>query len=465
MERAFSNRGAGMPGPGRGAGGPEGWQGPTQGEVAVPTRARWSLALRMGIILAVLIAVVIGNVATVVITQQSVAQANAAAVSAKQTSSDVANLQLDMQRQETGLLNYAITRDQIYLNDVTAARASGQAALAKLRTDALDSREETYIAQLVGGVNNWQSWADRRKQVIAATKPGSSLDSVDADTGNLLMDSFNRTALVFQGYSDARARAAADSAGNRAALVGRVTLATGVLSLLAAALVALAFFRQTLRPVRDLVRAATDLANGRSANVPWTQRRDEMGQLAKGLAAWSRASTERMALARTMSEAASATDVNHLLGMATARFQAELAAGQVIAVLAVGSQWRVVASTPRPYCSGTLMARSPEADALRAGRLLSADFRTLDCDPQLRAWVHSNDLGPVLSMPLVSGGNVLGVISAIRGINQPGFSALDEELADIIVPSVAGAIHVALLTEQLHAANDRVGRPTAAASA
>ncbi len=452
MERASGNGAVSLPVPGLHA---ARWHGPTQGEVQMPRRTRWSLALRMGLMLAALVAVVVGNVAIVSVTQNTVADANQTAISSKQTSSDVAVLQLDMQRQQTGLLNYATTRDQIYLNDVAEARASAARALAKLKGDELDSREETYVAQLEGGIGNWQAWADKRRQVIAATKPGTNPDMLDADTGNLLMESFNRSAIVFQAYSDSRARAAAEIAAERSALVSRVTLAAAALSLLVAGLLAVAFFRQTLRPVRDLVRAATDLANGRAVTVPWTGRHDEMGQLAKGLASWSRASAERMALARTMTETSGTSDVGQLLVMATARLQEELAAAEVVAVLAVGPQWRVVSSSPRAYCSPTLLARSPEADALRSARLVNADLRALDCDTELRAWVAANDLGPVLSMPLVSGGQLLGVVSAVRRINQPGFSALDEELADIIVPSLSAAIHVALLSEQLRAVSDR----------
>ena len=461
MERGSSNGAVALPIPGRQS---VRWHGPTQGEVAAPRRSRWSLALRMTLMLGALIAVVLGNVATVGVTQSAVDTANATALAAKQTSSDVSDLQLEMQRQETGLLDYATTRDQIYLNDAAAARTSAAKILAKLRKDALDSTEQTYVSQLESGIGNWQAWADLRRQVIAGSKPGANLDSVDANTGDLLMESLNRSAIVFQDYSNARARAAADAAAQQSALLARVTLGTGILTLVLVGLLAVAFFRQTLRPVRDLVRAATDLANGHSANVPWTNRQDEMGQLAKGLAAWSRASTERMALARTMSETTATADVNQLLAMATSRLQEELAAAQVVAVLALGSQWRVVAATPRPYCSPTLFGRSPEADALRAGRILSGDLRTLDCDSEVRAWVHANDLGPVLSIPLVSGGQLLGVVSAVRRINQPAFSALDEELANIIAPSLSSAIHVALLSDQVRALSERRQSPAMVAA-
>ncbi len=452
IETALVNRDRAVPRPG---GQVARWQGPTQHEVAIAPRSRWSLARRMSLMLAALVMVVVADVAIVSIAEASANAAHATALAGKQTSSDVAGLQLDMQRQQSALLGYETTRDQIYLNDLTAARADGRRILSHLKSDPLDSREDTYVSQLEGGSASWQAWADKRRQVIASSKPGAAVDPVDAETGALLMESFNRSAIVFQNYSDTRAAQASDLAAQRSALIGRVTLATGGLSLLIVVLLAIAFFRQTLRPVRDLVRAAVDLANGQIASVPWTARRDEMGQLAKALAAWSRASAERMALARTMSETSTTADVNHLLAMATARLQEELAAAQIVAVLGLGSQWRVVAASPRPYCAGTLLARSPEADALRAGRMLSGDLRTLECDPELRAWVHGSDLGPVLSMPLVSGGQVLGVISAIRRINQPQFGALDDQLADIIVPPLSAAIHVALLRAELESASER----------
>ncbi len=446
IETDLVTRGRAVPRPGGQA---ARWQGPTQHEVAIAAHARWSLARRMSLMLAALVLVVLGDVAIVSVVEASANVAHATALAAKQTSSDVAVLQLDMQRQQSALLSYETTRDQIYLNDLSSARADATKSLGRLKKDSLDSTEETYVSQLEGGSASWQAWADKRRQVIATTKPGVAVDTVDAETGALLMESFNRSAFVFQNYSDARAASATILATERSALIGRVTLIAGGLSLLIIALLAVAFFRQTLRPVRHLVRSAVDLANGHVASVPWTARRDEVGQLAKALAAWSRASAERMALARTMSETSATADVNQLLAMATERLQEELAAAQVVAVLGLGSQWRVVAASPRPYCSSTLIAKSPEADALRAGRMLSGDVRTLECDPELRAWVHGSDLGPVLSMPLVSGGQLLGVISAIRRINQPQFGALDDQLADIIVPPLSAAIHVALLRAEL----------------
>lgn len=86
---------------------------------------------------------------------------------------------------------------------------------------------------------------------------------------------------------------------------------------------------------------------------------------------------------------------------------------------------------------------------MRTRKTVVGDLRTGEWDPALRGWAAAHNLAYVMAVPLISGGQLLGTISAVRAANQPQFAGLDHELSEIVVPPVAAAIHVGLLTQAL----------------
>ncbi len=424
------------------AGSDAGWTGAKQGEVGIPTRSRWSLAVQMAVMLGVLALMILVNAVVVVQTQAIVADAHARALAAEHMASTDLRLQTAVRRQDEALLSYFATRDAIFVNDFEAAKQATDVEMRQLTPGRLDAVDRQNLVRLTADYNSWETWADHRRAIGPRT---SAADAVDGLTGDLLMQSLNRSALTFEQRLRTEAEQADAFAGERSASLARTVQGTAVLSLLVLILLAAVFFRSTLQPVRQLVAAAIDLASGRRVAVPSTRRRDEIGQLAQALEAWNRSAQERLALARSMAEVSDQENLTDVLRLGAKRIQEELGAAQVVVHLGLRSRWRVVHSSPAQYAAELLLERSPEAEALRTRRVFGDDLRTGDWDNELRAWQTVNDLGPVLCIPLVSGRELLGVVTAVRRINQPAFSALDLELSELVVPPIATAIHVALL--------------------
>jgi signal transduction histidine kinase/CheY-like chemotaxis protein len=59
---------------------------------------------------------------------------------------------------------------------------------------------------------------------------------------------------------------------------------------------------------------------------------------------------------------------------------------------------------------------------------------------------------------MVSGGEVIGVVSTVRSADQVPFGPADLETADIIVPAIAAGVHVSQLFADLRTANEKLAR-------
>jgi CHASE3 domain sensor protein len=427
--------------------GPE-WTGATQGEVSMPEASRWSLRRRMGAMLAVLGLLLALDAVLVVQTEGMVSQAHLNAIKAKEEGMEVLRAQVGMQKQQAALANFLSSKDSGYLDDYNQAGTEVTQALKQLAGSGLDSEGKFDLSQVQRYVDSWHSWADERKaSVNQKLAPGAEV--ADARIGQLQFDNLYRATLTFQQYSNGRTAAAEAAALAASSFQAKAVLVAAGLGLAILALLAVLFFRSTLRPLTDLVKVSVDLASGRQVSIPWTRRRDEVGQLAVALAAWNRSARERLALTRAMAEVSNHENIDDMLALTAQTIQEQLSAAQVVVVLGLKSEWRVVRSLPVPYVSELLVGRSPEADALRTGRVVLADLRSGEWDVSLRAWQAVNDFAWVMSVPLMSGGQLLGVVSAVRTVNQPPFSPLDSELSDIVVPPIATAMHVGLLTREL----------------
>ncbi len=62
-------------------------------------------------------------------------------------------------------------------------------------------------------------------------------------------------------------------------------------------------------------------------------------------------------------------------------------------------------------------------------------------------------LGPVMAIPLVSGGEIIGAVTVARLADRPQFGALESERARILAPPLAGAVAISSLSDQLRAVN------------
>lgn len=169
-------------------------------------------------------------------------------------------------------------------------QASGDvsSSLEKLRRDtAADPTGLGRFAQPVESATaGWQTWAHAAR--LAAGQPGAPT----ATAGAALLARFQSADATFAD----QLRSAADLA--RAAQVQREAdhvrvFYGGVLAeALVISLLAFAVVNGLVKPIRRLTRTAADLADGRPTRVPFIDRPDEVGSLARALAGWQQAAAD-----------------------------------------------------------------------------------------------------------------------------------------------------------------------------
>ena len=168
----------------------------------------------------------------------------------------------------------------------TAQQAGGDqaaAALGRLRSVDIQPGLRAVVDVVAQRADAVQAHLEA---AIAAGRPlGTQLDS--------LMQSFRAADVASQAALVQSIDASQASAQKQAAGLVSLTVVGGWVLLLALMGIALGFFQYTLNPIRRLTAAASRLAAGESAAIPFASRSDEVGDLSHALQTWD-ASTRRM---------------------------------------------------------------------------------------------------------------------------------------------------------------------------
>lgn len=220
---------------------------------------------------------------------------------ARQVQVDALNLTVGMVNQETGVRGYSATAQQIFLQPYQDGQTMANQALQRLRNEALGGPYQVTVTSVASTAAAWTAWAQARNAgVTAAGEP--VVDVTEDDEGKLLFDQF-RTAddqliqLATTRVQDALRTASATTAALQWTLViGAIPV---VLSLVALGVLMTV---STLRPLQQLALAADRLAMGKPADVPGTDRRNEVGVLARALARWQQSEAAKQDLALSIRE-------------------------------------------------------------------------------------------------------------------------------------------------------------------
>ncbi len=304
---------------------------------------------------------------------------------------------------------------------------------------------------LVTAVGEWSRWAGRQ---------GSDLQdglSINDDDGAAV-----RTAVVDAARDFNYAAEMADRRvlgfENQTRTVTLIATACGVvLGLSGLFVLAWSFFKWNLWPLERLAQAAGDLAAGRDAEIGEVGGSSEVMGLAAALQAWRRSMEGRVAIADATTRISGLVEMGDLLKAGSERLSEALDAAVVSFNLELrdgtreshiySATTRTLNISPRP------MPGAPSSVATEAGRPVIGDL-TDDGQPEgVRKWARENRCGPVLSMPMVSGGRVIGAVSFVRRSDRPSFNEGDVELGRFAAAHVAAAIHVVELLGELTAAN------------
>ncbi len=173
-------------------------------------------------------------------------------------------------------------------------------------------------------------------------------------------------------------------------------------------------------------------------------RQHEVDELAQFLASWQRVTVARLTGLAEQSEVLDHGLLAHVAEL--------LGADQIVVSLVEPSGLRVVDGYPTVQPTA-VKGESPGGRAVRSGEIFIGTLDVRVWGETTQVWREETGLGPVMSIPLVSGGETIGAVTVARSAGRPQFGALETERARILAPPLAGAIGISSLSDRLRAVN------------
>jgi signal transduction histidine kinase/CHASE3 domain sensor protein len=354
-----------------------------------------------------------------------------------------------MVNQETGVRGYALTGNRVFLEPYHAGLGGVADAERKLKI-SLPGGDAALVAAEEQAASAWQTWAVGRIEIV--DQKGSGGAAGDAD-GKRAFDAFRlRWSAVDQ--HDSRLEAAARASLTNQLSTQMTIRGVGLLIILAVlGALSTIIFLSILRPMTQQARAVARLGGETAIDIPGRGRRDEVGRLASALETLQRTLRERLGLAQAMGEVGGRAELSEVVEVSTRRLAQELDADEVVITVPDSSSRRVLGSYAGFMEVGESIGEvTPGDEALAERRTILTSIDKL-APGLIKDRADAAGYGPVLTLPMLSGGESVGVVSCLRRIGRPAFSAADAERAEILVPFVGAATKAALLIGQLREAN------------
>ncbi len=416
---------------------------------------RLSLRSRAVVIVVVMALVFVIGVLTIVGAAFRSGQNQMQEASARQAEIDARRLETGMVDQQSGLRGYVSTGLSEFLQPYALGRTEVADAERGLDKEVGGAQARPLLGTVEGRVRDWQSWAAGQ---VALVQAGGLRSDVQASLqGKSLFDAFQKDFDRLLAIEQTAAAQTQAKAASQLAILIWVALGVGLLGLAVLALLAVVIFPGTLGPMERLMAMATALSKGASVNIPYRERKDEVGRLAEALAAWERSSGDRLKLSRAMLEVSSEVELDRVIELGLARLREVLDAAEVIVTLRTPAGDQLMAS-PHPFPPGKIFDSSPAAKAMAGRATVRTDLRQKDWDPAVRDWAGEHSFGPAIAVPMLSAGEVIGVGSAVRSVFQPPFNAGDVQKAEVVVTALAAGVHVSQLFDALREANRQADR-------
>jgi PAS domain S-box-containing protein len=180
--------------------------------------------------------------------------------------------------------------------------------------------------------------------------------------------------------------------------------------------------------------------------------RNEVDELAQFLASWQRVTIERLSGRVEVSEALDAGILAHVARL--------IGAERIIVDLVEPDGLHVVDGHPA-ITEIPLVGDSPGRRAVESGEIFMGDLQEECWGESVVAYRHAADTGPVMAIPMVSGGETIGAVTVMRRTGQPRFTMTEARRAFILVPPLAGAVRISSLSDQLRRVNKAADDETA----
>ncbi len=171
---------------------------------------------------------------------------------------------------------------------------------------------------------------------------------------------------------------------------------------------------------------------------------DEVDELAQFLGAWQRVTVDRMSGRLEQSEVLDQGLLAHVARL--------LDADQIVISLIDPMGLRVVDGHPA-IAEAVTIGDSPSMRALRSGQIFIGDLGSPGWGETTVAYRATSSAGPVMAIPMVSGGEAIGAVSVFRAAGASTFSRTESDRARILVPPLAGAVALSSLSDQLRIDN------------
>jgi len=204
-------------------------------------------------------------------------------------------------------------------------------------------------------------------------------------------------------------------------------------------------FLATIGPVSRrfrIVRASSP--NPTSQASPGITLRDEVDELAQFLAAWQRVTVERLSGRVEQSEVLDKGLLAHVAKL--------LGAERIVISLLDPSGLRVVDGHPG-IGESVVVGDSPSRRAVHTGQIFIGDLHSELWGQDTIAYRDGTGTGPVMAIPMVSGGESVGAVMVLRSVGETQFTRVESDRARILVPPLAGAVRLSSLSDQLRSDN------------
>ena len=218
-----------------------------------------------------------------------------------------------------------------------------------------------------------------------------------------------------------------------------------VLVSVVATLALVALFVATIGPVSRrfrIVRTSSPIASPQSS--PGISLRDEVDELAQFLAAWQRVTVDRLSGRVEQSEVLDKGLLAHVAKL--------LGAERIVISLLDPSGLRIVDGHPDVE-ELVVVGDSPSRRAVHSGQIYIGDLCAEPWGQDTIAYRDLTNTGPVMAIPMVSGGESIGAVMVLRSAGEIQFTRVESDRARILVPPLAGAVRLSSLSDQLRSDN------------
>ena len=369
-------------------------------------------------------------------------------------------LQAALADQEISLTAYDQTRSDRFLSPYFNARQRAAAIESRMhRAAALDPWAGPPTRSLLRSTDEWQAWADGQSESIQVAPPGPiqlPTEMSDLFARVHVEQSSFRASVAVQRSNEVRQESRGQTFLLAIAGVAVVAAVSGLFVL------GRLLLYGTLRPIGRLNEIASALAAGERVKIPDIRRDDEVGSLARSLAAWDRSVRGRLALSEAMVEVSGEINLREVLESSAKKLRELMGAAMVAFVLqdarGQGQVWiqdtGLGLRDPVPADKAmSEQSQSLSKEALHTRKAVTGDVRTSGWDSPISQEAKGRGLGPAMAVPMLSGGVVVGAVVLVRPGEEPAFDADDIASAEIMVPSLAAAINVSRLFAALREAN------------